>query len=167
MIKDMPTLSLRIPAPQHFGTMMRWLYSQSATSLLHELLPLKHIISYLARRSLAKAKLADTPEVEVKKEQEDCAEDLSKLSSTDLVEAMSTLSTRAFLELLQTIQAVWKNGVAMGIVSWNFWHQLDNAWNLNIAAMIASKRRSQKKVAAAAMAVANDISAQLQSTRIE
>ncbi|KAJ1019982.1 hypothetical protein NDA16_004263 [Ustilago loliicola] len=166
VIKDMATLALRIPSLQHFDVVLRWLYSQSTTSLLHELLPIKHIVTYLTRRNIAKRK-ATGPE-NVKQEEATAASvDVSKLSTLDLVGAMSTLSTKIFLELLQTIQAVWKNGVALGIVSWNFWTQLDNAWNLIIGAMVASKRRSQKKMAAVAAATANELTAQLQSTRIE
>lgn len=165
VIKDMATLALRVPSLQHFDVVLRWLYSQSTTSLLHELLPIKHTVTYLTRRNLAKRSVSASENV--KQEQAtDANVDVSKLSTLDLLEAMSTLSTKTFLELLQTIQAVWKNGAALGIVSWNFWTQLDNAWNLIIGAMVASKRRSQK-VTAVAAATANELTAQLQSTRIE
>ncbi|EST05937.1 hypothetical protein PSEUBRA_004986 [Kalmanozyma brasiliensis GHG001] len=162
--KHMPTLALRVPSVQHFNTILRWFYSQSTISLLHELLPLKHILTYLTKRSLAHRN-ADAAPV-----------DIARLSQVDLVEAMSTLSTKAFLGRLQTIQAVWKNGVALGIVSSNFWSALDNAWNLIIAGMIASsKRKAQihKVVAsvvsgdAVATAKANELTQQLQSTKLE
>ncbi len=94
---------------------------------------------------------------------------------------MSTLSTKSFLDRLQTFQAVWKNGVALGIVSSNFWSALDNAWNLLIAGMIASSKRKARlpRVAAVitskteveedskATAKANELTAQLQSTKLE
>ncbi|SPO32372.1 related to clp1, essential for A-regulated sexual development [Ustilago trichophora] len=158
-IKNMSTLALRVPSLQHFNTILRWLYSQSTTSLLQELLPLQHIITYLAKRPLAATTASKSPVSDDKP-----SLDVAKLSPNDLVEAMSTMSTKTFLELLQTIQAVWKNGVALGIVSWNFWTVLDNAWNLIIGAMIRSKRRSQIKGVSAS---ANEIVAQLRSTRIE
>ncbi|SNX82095.1 related to clp1, essential for A-regulated sexual development [Melanopsichium pennsylvanicum] len=158
-IKDMAVLALRVPCLQHFNTVLRWLYSQSTISLLQELLPLKHIIKHFARRALATQKsTSPTPQ--------NPSVDVSKLSATDLVEAMSTLSTKQYLELLQTIQAVWKNGVALGIVSWNFWTVLDNAWNLIIGAMMVSKRKGQAKVAKAIAASTSELSAQMESTRI-
>lgn len=173
-IKSMATLALRVPSLQHFNTVLRWLYSQSTTSLLQELLPLKHILTFLAKRSLSSRSSSRTPaesssssssspDTSPKPKTESI--DMSKLSANNLIEAMSTLSTKAFLDRLQTIQAVWKNGVGLGIVSWNFWTVLDNAWNLTINAMLVSKRRSHHyKVA---MAAANEITAQLKSTRIE
>lgn len=158
-IKNMSTLALRVPSLQHFNTVLRWLYSQSTTSLLQELLPLQHIIAYLAKRSLVAIATCKSSTSDDKP-----SLDVAKLSPNDLVEAMSTMSTKTFLELLQTIQAVWKNGVALGIVSWNFWTVLDNAWNLIIGAMVRSKRKSQMKGVSAS---ANEIVAQLRSTRIE
>ncbi|KAJ1031469.1 hypothetical protein NDA13_001862 [Ustilago tritici] len=168
VIKDMATLTLRVPSLQHFDVILRWLYSQSTTSLLHELLPIKYIVAYLTRRSITKRRASALASDINKQESAAIADvDVSKLSTLDLAEAMSTMSTKTFLELLQTIQGVWKNGVALGIVSWNFWTQLDNAWNLIIGAMVASKRRSQLKMAAVTAATANELTAQLQSTRIE
>ncbi len=174
VIRDMATLALRVPAPQHFNTMLRWLYSQSPTSLLQELLPLKHIVTHLTQRNLAQRQSAPATKQELDtdlKTEADSNVDVSKLAPLDLVEAMSTMSTRTFLELLQTIQAVWKNGVAMGILSWGFWTQLDKAWNLVIGAMVASKRKSQYKAAlmkaASTMATANELTAQMESARIE
>lgn len=160
IIKEMPVVSLRIPCLEQFETTLRWLYSNSSISLLQELLPLEEITAYLARRELSKS--PSLPDASARAE----ASDFS-LSPLDLVEAMATLSTRTFLERLQTIQAVWKNGVALGIVSWTFWTQLDHAWSLIIAAMIVSRRRGQIKVAAAAAKTANELTAQLQSTHIE
>nr|QBH67472.1 hypothetical protein UE_1406 [Ustilago esculenta] len=164
-IKNLATLALQVPSLQHFNTMLRWLYSQSTTSLLQELLPVKHIVIYLAKRSLANRRI--TPDSAEAADAEIQVPNVSTLSANDLVEAMSTMSTKAFLELLQTIQAVWKNGVALGIVSWNFWTVLDNAWNLVIGAMVACKRKGQRKVVAAAAATAKELTAQLKSTRIE
>ena len=156
VIRHTPTLPLRVPSVKHFNTIMRWLYSQSTTSLLHELLPLKHIVTYLTKRSLAQrgSCSASNPATSP-------PEDTTNLSSADIVEAMSSVSTRHFLELLQTIQAVWKNGVALGIVSWNFWSTLDQAWNLTIGAMVTSKRKIRVSAAT------NELTAQLQSTKLE
>ena len=158
-IKTMATLALRVPSLPHFNTVLRWLYSQSTTSLLHELLPLEHILAYLAKRALS-TKTQDRPKVEGEGE----GAEVAQLSTADLVEAMATLSTKHFLERLQAIQAVWKNGVALGIVSWSFWATLDNAWTLLVGAMAAGKRRSQLKLVSA---TANELTAQLRSTRIE
>ncbi|KAI3486181.1 hypothetical protein L1887_50322 [Cichorium endivia] len=153
VIKHMPVLALRMPAPQHFETTLRWLYSQSATSLLQELLPLKHILAVLAKRRPCGSAV----------EGKDVEASAAALSTADLVQAMSSLPMRTFLEHLQTIQAVWKNGVALGIVAWNFWAQLDNAWNLLVVAMVASKRKNARK----SLAAASELTAQLESTRLD
>lgn len=153
VVKHMPVLALRMPAPQHFETTLRWLYSQSATSLLQELLPLKHILAVLAKRRPC-GSAAEGKDVEAS---------AAALSTADLVQAMSSLPMRTFLEHLQTIQAVWKNGVALGIVAWNFWAQLDNAWNLLVVAMVASKRKNARK----SLAAASELTAQLESTRLD
>ncbi len=175
--KHMPTLALRVPSVQHFNTILRWFYSQSTTSLLHELIPLKHIVTYLTKRSLARRHSTSADAV---KTESAPAVDVTRLSQVDLVEAMSTLSTKSFLDRLQTIQAVWKNGVALGIVSSNFWSALDNAWNLLIAGMIASSKRKARLPGSGvitskteveedskATAKANELTAQLQSTKLE
>ncbi|SJX66204.1 related to clp1, essential for A-regulated sexual development [Sporisorium reilianum f. sp. reilianum] len=174
VIRHTPTLPLRVPSVRHFNTIMRWLYSQSTTSLLHELLPLKHIVTYLTQRSLAQRSSSSSSSNTASTafaSKPSCtqpSQDTPNLSSADIVEAMSTLSTRHFLDCLQAIQAVWKNGVALGIVSWNFWSTLDQAWNLLIGAMVVSSKRKVRTTAtAAATATANELTAQLQSTKLE
>lgn len=169
VIRHTPTLALRVPSVRHFNIVMRWLYAQSTTSLLHELLPLKHIVAYLTKRSLAqRSTTASTSKSTSSAQPSSQDTTIPNLSSADIVEAMSTLSTRHFLDCLQTIQAVWKNGVALGIVSWNFWSTLDQAWNLLIGAMVvSSKRKVRTTAAAAASATANELTAQLQSTKLE
>ncbi|CDR88956.1 related to clp1, essential for A-regulated sexual development [Sporisorium scitamineum] len=167
VIRHTPTLALRVPSVRHFNTIMRWLYSQSTTSLLHELLPLEHIVAYLTKRALAQHS-SSTATTTSNQASSQLRQDPSSLSSADLVEAMSTLSTRSFLDCLQTIQAVWKNGVALGIVSWSFWSTLDQAWNLLIGAMlVSSKRKVRTTATAAANATANELTAQLQSTKLD
>ncbi len=89
--KHMPTLALRVPSVQHFNTILRWFYSQSTTSLLHELIPLKHIVTYLTKRSLARRHSTSADAV---KTESAPAVDVTRLSQVDLVEAMSTLSTK-------------------------------------------------------------------------
>ncbi|TKY85992.1 hypothetical protein EX895_004817 [Sporisorium graminicola] len=166
VIRHTPTLALRVPSVPHFNTIMRWLYSQSTTSLLHELLPLEHIVAYLTKRSLALRSTTSSADASKPVSPQSPAQTPNR-SSADIVEAMSTLSTRYFLECLQAIQAVWKNGVALGIVSWNFWSTLDQAWNLLMGAMVvSSKHKVCTTATVAATATANELTAQLQSTKL-
>lgn len=150
VIAHMPTQALRVPSVSHFNTIVRWLYGQSTTSLLHELLPLEHIVAYLSTRS-ARSSITCAP---------------LSLAIHDIVESMSTLSTKHFLQRLLLIQSVWKNGVALGIVSCNFWSTLDHAWNLTIGAMVARSSRSKRTVAAEHVG-ANELTVKLQSTKLE
>ncbi|KAJ9478863.1 hypothetical protein PHBOTO_002367 [Pseudozyma hubeiensis] len=159
VVSHMPTVALRVPSVQHFNTIVRWLYSQSTTSLLHELLPFQHIVTYLTRKQLSSTPPSSTT---------------PHLSSADILSAMSTLSTRHFLQRLQHIQAVWKNGVALGIVSWSFWSTLDHAWNLTIRAMIASPATNRRTAVSLkhvtddeGVAKDNELTEKFQSTKIE
>ncbi|GAC98591.1 hypothetical protein PHSY_006185 [Pseudozyma hubeiensis SY62] len=161
VVEHMPTVALKVPSVQHFNTIVRWLYSQSTTSLLHELLPLQHIVTYLTCKQLSSKPPSSTTTIPT-------------LSSADILSAMSTMSTRHFLERLQHIQAVWKNGVALGILSWSFWSTLDHAWNLTIRAMIAcpsTRRRTAVSLKHVTdderVARDNELTEKFQSTKIE
>ncbi|SPO36808.1 uncharacterized protein PSFLO_02279 [Pseudozyma flocculosa] len=139
----LPVVPLCLPHPSAFDSVHKWLYSPDSPCLFEDLIPMAFVVRLLAtlsneryqRDELASLSLLEMDNVGAR----------LKVSL-----ALSYLATSTLLDVLKRIQAVWKNGAAMGITSLRFWGQLDKAWESVLGALVEAKRRKAALAASGA-----------------
>ncbi|KAN0065395.1 hypothetical protein ACQY0O_001231 [Thecaphora frezii] len=141
----LPIVPLCLPHPRDFEIVHKWLYHGDSTSLFQDLVPMAFVARFLstlpsAVRSL-RLRATPNPNPNPTSPSATVAEDIQMGATDRIAWALSHLATNTLLDSLRRIQAAWKNGVAVGILSSRYWNQLDKAWQTVVAALVLAKKR--------------------------
>ncbi|PWN20963.1 hypothetical protein BCV69DRAFT_282469 [Microstroma glucosiphilum] len=131
-MRDMPVVPLRIPCPQAFPVMHRFIYNHNATELLCSLLPIRHITTTLNRSSSP----FGVPTLGA-----DATTLPKHFTVTRAVQILSELPVSELLGHAKQVHACWANGIAVGLLSHLYWSTLDRAWDMIVGAMTLKRGR--------------------------
>lgn len=137
-VRQLPTVMLRVPRPQDFPLLHRYIYTHDASALLVELLPMRHIAKYLDQ-----AKDKQQADLNYSWDMQYANQPMPLLPppTNTATEALSHLPIPSLFGYAMKIHATWANAVAIGFLDKAFWSTLDRAWCLVIAALACKKAR--------------------------
>lgn len=153
--QSFPVVPILVPRPKEFVLLHQFIYTRDASALLMALLPLWQIVQRVEQKITLQHQFANTSLNDNASYgsslpvftntilgTEGSVQLFSKKSASQhAIEFLSDQPAHDLFSIAYRINAVWANGVAIGLTDVSFWNALQTGWTLIITALACKKGR--------------------------